>query len=221
MKIRMITLLGALVFLTNCTEELPDINIQITPETYVVNAKEPLKFNIQGRADFLVFYSGLHEEKFEEYPNAIAKSIDMFNPNPDFSFVYNMHGEVEAVFIASSYGNWSEVEEEKIFRFKLNVVDNLTNLSSVKLKTPGLFGKEFVGEIITNEHRVVVTIPSNYSISNLNLNMLTESPRAKVFFNGEEFVNNSPVDFSNGSLILNVKSIGGEQQDWKVEIDRS
>lgn len=221
MKIRIITLLGALVFLTNCAEELPILDIQISPESDVINAMEPLKFNIKGQADFLVFYSGLNEQKFEDYPNAIARSIDMFNPNPNFSFAYNMHGEVEAVFVASSYGNWSEIEEEKIFRFKINVVDNIASLSSVMLKTPGIFGKEFVGEIIANENRAVVSIPSNYSISNLTLNISAKSPRAKIYLDDELFINNSVVDFSDGPLIFNVKSIGGEQQDWKVEINRS
>lgn len=213
------------LMLSGCVKEDPVLGISITPSATTVDAGQPIEFDIQGDADFLVFYSGLEGSKFEDYPNALTREVNMLADEPSFSFTYrNFNGTANAVFVATSHGNWGEDTEEQIIEFTFEVSDNNTNISSATLKTAGLFGKVFDGVVSTDDHTVTFNIPvtdaSDSQLASLTTNVVVSSGLATLRLNGEVFQNNSSVDFSSLSRTFNVEAIGGATQDWEFIIQR-
>lgn len=225
MKYSFFILLAVGLCLSGCVKEDPVIGLTITPSATSVNAGEPIEFDIQGEADFLVFYSGLEGSRFEDYPNGATREVNMLAEDPSFSFTYrNFNGTVNAVFIATSHGNWGEDTEEQVFEFTFEISDNNTNISSASLKTAGLFGKVFEGEVSTADHTVTVNIPeadaTDSQLASLTTNIVLESQLSELRFNGEVFMNNSSVDFSSGSQTFTVEAVGGAVQEWTIVIER-
>jgi|AntRauTorckE5430_2_1112549.scaffolds.fasta_scaffold07528_2 hypothetical protein len=211
--------------LSGCVKEDPVLGLTITPSATTVNAGQPIEFDIQGDADFLVFYSGQEGSKLEDYPNAATREVNMLAEDPSFSFIYrNFNGTVNAAFVATSHGNWGEDSEDQIFEFTFEVSDNNTNISSASLKTPGLFGKLFEGIVSTEDHTITVPIPeadaTDSQLASLTTNIVLESQLSTLLFNGEVFQNNSSVDFSSGSQTFSVEAVGGATQEWTFVIER-
>lgn len=210
---------------SGCVKEDPVLGLTITPSATSVDAGQPIEFDIQGEADFLVFYSGLEGSKYEDYPNAATREINMLADEPSFSFTYrNYNGTANAVFVATSHGNWGTDTEEQVYEFTFEISDNNTNISSATLKTAGLFGKVFEGEVSTQDHTVTVPIPeadaSDSQLSSLTTNIVLESQLATLKYNGSEFQNNTALDFSSGSQTFTVEAIGGATQEWEIIVVR-
>ncbi|RMG60235.1 MAG: DUF5017 domain-containing protein [Bacteroidetes bacterium] len=218
MKYSILTLLFAAALLVGCMREDPVLELDISPSALMVDAGTPIDFTITGTADFLVFYDGTPGREYANYPKATALSINMSVDNPTFSYTYNTNDTVTATFVASSYGNWSESREEKVFEFEFIILDNNTNLAFASLKTPGLFGREYEGVIDPDASTVTVTIPAGTNLSNLTTTLNTESNRATITLDGAPFANKSVVNFSSGSRTFRVTAAGGATQDWLVQV---
>ncbi|GAB4414755.1 MAG: hypothetical protein OHK0039_22810 [Bacteroidia bacterium] len=218
MNYRIFAALPLILLLAGCTQEPPILDIDVVPEALAVDAGQDLAFTITGRADFLVFYSGLEGQRYADYPAAKGLTINMTTPDPTFAFRYNFHGTTRATFVATSYGNWSESQEEKVFEFDITVSDNSTLLSLATLKTPGLTGREYIGVIDPATSTVTVSMPAGVNLTNLTTNLVTASTRAAITFNGNPFTNKSSVNFSGGSRTFRVTAAGGAVQDWVVQI---
>ncbi|MEE9440196.1 MAG: hypothetical protein V3V14_14415 [Saprospiraceae bacterium] len=222
MKFQLIIALALVFVMSNCTKEEPILDLKITPSSLDFDSGTTLVFDIDGKSEFLAFYSGLENEVYSEYPNANATTINMLAGDPSFAFKYNYHGDVKAVFVATSFGNWGKNMIEKVYEFDLKITDNNTDLSSLSLKTPTIFGNQYDGSIDLINKTVTVKMPESESskIDKLTTNIKASSSRATVFLDGAEFGNNSSLDFSeNGSKTFKVISIGGAEQEWKVEIE--
>lgn len=221
MKLRIFLILLIGFALAACTKEEPELNLVITPSTFNADAGEPINFAIEGRSEFLVFYSGLEGARYDEYPDATARSVNMLAERPSFSFAYNYHGSTKAVFVATSYGNWGEDKLEKIFEFDFEISDNNTGLQAATLKTPGLFGQEYEGVIDASKSTVTATIPQgNIDLAKLTTNLVASSTRATILLDGQPFENKTQVDFSSGPRTFVVKAIGGAEQNWVVQVER-
>lgn len=218
MKYTRFLLLALTLFLAACAQEMPVLDLNITPSTLAVDAGQPIQFDLTGKSEFLVFYAGTDGRKFEDYPNASATSINMRVANPTFSHTYNLHGTVKATFVATSYGNWSEALEEKVFEFEFTISDNNTNVSLVVLKTPGLFGQEYEGVIDAAAGTVTVTMPASANLSQLTTTFIPASTLATVTLDGAPFANRSVQNFSSGARTFRVTAAGGDTQDWVVQI---
>ncbi|MEQ8704968.1 MAG: DUF5017 domain-containing protein [Phaeodactylibacter sp.] len=225
MKYSFFILIAFGFILSSCVKEDPVLGLTITPSATSVDAGQPIEFDIQGDADFLVFYSGLEGSRFEDYPNANTREVNMLADEPSLSFIYrNFNGTVNAVFVATSHGNWGTDTEEQIFEFTIDISDNNINISSATLKTPGLFGKVFEGVVSTEDHTVTVNIPeadaTDSQLAALTTNIVLSSQLSTLRYNGEVFQNNSPVDFSSGSQTFNVEAVGGAVQEWSIVVQR-
>ena len=225
MKYSFFIIMAFSLFLSGCVKEDPVLGLSITPSATSVDAGQPIEFNIQGDADFLVFYSGLEGSRLEDYPNVTTREINMLADEPTFSFIYrNFNGTVNAAFIATSHGNWGEDTKEEIIEFTFEVTDNNTDISSATLKTPGLFGKVFDGVVSTADHTVTFNIPvadaSDSQLAALTTNVVVGSQLATLRLAGDVFQNNSSVDFSSGSKTFSIEAIGGATQDWEFIIER-
>lgn len=218
MKYPRLSLLILALLAAGCTRELPVLDIDVTPSALAVDAGQPIEFTITGKSEFLVFYAGTDGRKYEDYPDARGTTINMRIANPTFSHTYNLHGTVKATFVATSYGNWSDAMEEKIFEYEFTISDNNTNVNLVTLKTPGLFGQEYTGVIDAATSTVTVTMPASANRSQLTTNFLPASPLATVTLDGAPFVNRSVQNFSSGSRTFRVTAAGGDTEDWTVQI---
>ena len=206
------------LILSACVKEDPRLDLNILPEKTTVQSGEPLNFTVEGEAEFLVFYSGLEGERFEDYPNATSSNVNTLSDPISFSYTYNFHGPVKAIFVATSYGNWGEDSKEQTFEFDFEIVDNNTEISVATLKTPGLFGEEFEGLVNANTNTVVVNIPQGSDLSRLTTNLVTASTRSTILLDGQAFDNKSQVDFSNLERSFTINAIGGATQDWTIQV---
>lgn len=220
MKFRTILMFVLALALVACNKEVAALKLTITPSSLDINSGETIDFAIGGTSEFLVYYSGLDGQVYDEYPNAAAESINMQAATPSFSKTYNYHGTVKAVFVANSFGNWSDDHLDQVFEFTIKITDNNTILKSLSLKTPGLFGEKYDGVIDTENATVTVTIPQGTTVTNLTTNAVPDSPLSIILLEGSPFSNNSSLDFSaTGSKIFTVESIGGAEKEWTVNID--
>lgn len=219
MKSRIILIFVLALAFVACNKEEAALKLTITPSSLDIDSGETIDFAIDGASDFLVYYSGLDGQVYDEYPNAAAESINMQAATPSFSKTYNYHGTIKAVFVANSFGNWGDDHLDEVFEFTINVTDNNTLLKSLSLKTPGLFGEKYDGVVDPENATVTVTMPQGTTITNLTTNAVAASSLSTILLNGSPFSNNSSLDFSGtNSKIFTVKSIGGVEKEWMVTI---
>lgn len=219
MKTRMILIFSIAILFLACNKEEAKLDLNITTANLNIESGESVDFTIEGSAEFLVFYSGLDGQKIEEYPNGSAESIDIQEASTSFSKRYNLNGKVKAVFVANSYGNWTEDKLNKRFEFDITVSDNNTALKLVSLKTSGLSGALFDGVINADEKEVIVKMPVGTKIKKLTTNIVTDSPLASILLDGVEYTNKSQLDFSaTESKTFVVKAIGGKETEWTINI---
>ena len=204
---------------SSCVKEPAELDLNIEVEKTEVEAGESVIYTISGKADFLTFYSGLQGASFAEYPAATAISVDAVRSD-QFEYTYNnLHETVTATFIASSHGNWGTDSKVSRFDFNITVTDNRTGIASFTMKTGGLFGKSFSGVVNEESSTISVNVDQGTNVSSVTTTIIPESTLAKVYINGEEFVNKSKVDYSQGTVIFEIRGAGGATQDWTILIN--
>lgn len=206
------------IFFSSCVKEPAELDLNIEVNNTNVDAGESVIYTISGKADFLTFYTGLPGATFAEYPAAVAITVD---PGQEqFEYTYNNLNEtVTATFIASSHGNWGTDAKVSQFDFNITVSDNRTGVVSFTIKTGGLFGKSFTGVVNEESSTISVNVDQGTNVSSVTTTIIPESTLAKVYLNGAEFVNKSKVDYSQGTVVFEVRAVGGATQDWTILIN--
>jgi hypothetical protein len=201
------------VIVSGCKEEaVNDFDVLINSPD--VKAGDTVVFNLKGKAEFVTFYSGQTGQKYEDYPNSEARQID---PNTTkFTFVYQEAGTINATFVATSFGNFSTVENERLITKTLQVVDGRTGIRSIEVKT-GATGVTYPGIVNATEGKIEIPVPSSLR-TNLVTNIGTHSPNATVLLADDSpFTNNSRVQFSfDTPVIFKVKAPNGEIKSWEA-----
>ncbi len=211
-----IVLLGGItiLMLTGCTKEPPVNTLSVKAEKTDVDAGVPLKYALDGEADFCVFYSGEEGKKYSEYPEANSRTVDL--EEDAFYYTYDLHGTVTSVFVVSSYGNWSEDEEIKEVEFTVTVTDNRIGIQEYTVKSSGI-GAAYSGEIDTATYTVDITVAAG-TRKDLVTNISLASKNATVKLpDGSTYEKNQRIDYTD-PVTLTIISPGGKEQDWIVTV---
>jgi hypothetical protein len=206
---------STIVFLfASCNKE-PAVNtLSIKTAKTDVDAGVPIKFTLDGEADFCTFYSGEEGKKYSEYPDANSTSVDL--EEDAFYYTYKIHGTVTSVFVVSSYGNWSEEEDIKEVEFTMTVTDARIGIQEYTVKTSGI-GQTFKGVIDTAAYKVDITVPTG-TRTDLVTNLTLASSNATVkLADGSTFENNQRIEYAD-PVTLNVIAPSGKEQDWIVTV---
>jgi hypothetical protein len=200
------------IFITACTKNETglDVNVSLVNNDQIMAGQEVI-FNVTGQAEFITFYSGNDSaSNYNNYPLASGLPVDV----GEVKYVYNKQGIYNAAFIASSFSDWGSNEKMMRIDFEINVIDNRTGIMSFSVKTSGLFGKVYYGTIDEEAGTINVETPPGTKINKLTTTLITVSNDAKVYLDGEEFVNKSKVDFSLGSKIFTIEAPDGTKREW-------
>jgi len=199
----------------SCTKNDAELNISITTESNKAYAGQEVVFSIKGDADFITFYNDADSATdYNNYPLAQGIPVD----TGTVSYTYYSQGVYNPVFIALSYGDWGEKTLTEEFKFEIEVIDNRTGIKAFSVKTSGLFGQVYSGTIDDEAGTVNVETPPGTKINNLTTTLIPESNAAKIYLDGEEFINKSRVDYSSGSKIFIVEAPDGTKRDWTVTV---
>jgi len=216
---KVIFCLGLLTFMLSCTKEPPVIeDFDIIPNATDIIAGSAVDYTIEGEADFITFYSGMPGSEWVNYPNEKGFVVSIQNSRT-FSKVYNIHGTYTSTFVVTSYGNWSEDEEELIKEFQITVTDSRTGVADFRLITGSLLNqKEWVGTINTDNNTIFVNVDAGKSITNAKGAFITDSPYAVITVNDTPFENNKTKLNYTSPVVFKITAPDGSSANWTVSV---
>ena len=139
MKFRYCILLFALAVMVSCTKKLsledaPAITVTTEATSYKVG--EPVKFNIEGSADIISFYSG---EVYHDYAFKDGRVVDVSGKGLTVSFKSGVTGgtqrdQLSILFSTDFNGNYTDLASVKAATWK-NITDSFT-LDSIPALVP-------------------------------------------------------------------------------------
>ena len=219
MKRITILLASLLGIIFGCTHEPADLEgFNVVADNTDIIAGSSVTFTIEGNADFVTFYSGQPGSVYANYPNDKGEVVDLRASRTKVR-KYNRQGQFTATFVAASSGNWGEDYKTIVKDFVINVTDNRTGISSFSLFTGGLLNQiEYKGVINAESRTIVVNVPAGTNITSLKTSLLTESPDAIVKVNGDTFVNNSRLNYSN-PVVFHITAPNNDTADWTVTVN--
>src|SRR5690606_2215233 len=115
MKLKYCFLLGCLLLMTACEEEVSAPDVQITTESTTYQVGEPVIFKFSGYADIIAFYSG---EPTHDYAHKDGRVIDVSGEDVTLAFTSAVTG--------------GEQEDQLTFLASTDFDGNYDNLASVK-----------------------------------------------------------------------------------------
>lgn len=212
------SILAALMLaLWSCNSEPAVLDLKIDLASTDVQAGEAVVFTISGNADFITFYSGEEGNNWSDYPNANSRNVVYGGEEITYEYIYtNLNETINATFVASSYGDWSEDVQMEVFDFDISVTDDRTGIIDFSVKTGGLFGSEFAGIINEETSTISVNVTTGTPLTAMTTFITTESTIAEIWKDGARWENKSAVDYSSGSVVFEIRSAAGPTAEWTV-----
>jgi hypothetical protein len=104
----------------SCTKEPAldsDISVTYEPERIIENSE--ITFFIEGEAEFITFFPGTEDRIYDSLPFHQGITVT----GDEHTYKYPNPGNYEAVFVATSYGNWGEDMNRKVVRIPIEVLE--------------------------------------------------------------------------------------------------
>lgn len=204
-----------LLFTYSCSKEpAQNTSVSLRVNKPVADVNEFIYFIFDGSADFFSFYNGRTGREFNKLPN--ARGEIRYSPGDTIWVRYTEFGNYKATVVATSYGNWGNDMQMAIDSLTIEVQDNDTGISRVRMRRP-------VGQNgVLDEDRVTFSFSQTIDLSNVEMQVFTNSNGAKVFPNGDEsLAPPSPgaaftADFSGPDPHFIVESFSGTRKKYQL-----